>query len=290
MQPTNKMRRVSEHLSLSHGVCVLRSLLHSSMGQARTKVHRGKMRELHGVRMGSRWGCCFGVNPNRVIASSSHMQPVQLNFKEAVHQMLDKHLCRSQSPSLGPTCQGLALSGWLTCLANHSTWLCVQHGPASRVSSASTCVDAVWAQLPHSVQGANSESSSVLSDVVTVSTFAARCLEAHCNAARRHLSPATTIGTVSMMGQPSLAPLATTHYHNAQWWNARRTRKMSSPTLSPKTKKTSILKTSQIAKATPHSSTQMKLPSWDSMRSHGSKTRSLRGLSAFVAAVSSHIP
>ena len=54
-----------------------------------------------------------------------------------------KQLCRSQSPTLGPTSEGHAPSGWLTCLASSVTKLCGQHGPALRASSAPTCVDAV---------------------------------------------------------------------------------------------------------------------------------------------------
>ena len=70
------------------------------------------------------------------VTSQSPMQLTHLNYKEAVHQCLTKHLCRSQSPTIGPTSQGLARPGWLTRLARHSTKPCGRHGPASRASSA----------------------------------------------------------------------------------------------------------------------------------------------------------
>ena len=95
-----------------------------------------------------------------VSATSAGLQTVhiQLNSKEVVRQCSTKHLCRRQSPTLGPTGQGLALSGWLTCLASHSTYLCGQPGLALRASGAATCV--VW--LAHSVQGTNSEPTCIV--------------------------------------------------------------------------------------------------------------------------------
>ena len=68
------------------------------------------------------------------------------------------------------------------------------------------------------------------------------------------------MGTASMMAQASLAPLATTRCHTER----------EDPMLSPKTKNTSIAKTSRIARATPHPRAKMKRPSWDSVRSHAS--------------------
>ena len=100
--------------------------------------------------------------------------------------MLDQTLVSEpESPMLGPTSQSLALSGWLTCLTNHCTWLCGQHGPAygrvalPRAETSSELSFRTRSKTPIL-------SRLALSALATVSTLVARCLVAHCNAAGRH--------------------------------------------------------------------------------------------------------
>ena len=95
------------------------------MGQAQKRVHSG---------------CAWGLGYISGTPDGAH--PIE--FQGGGASVLGQSTCVGrQSPTLGPTVQGLALSRWLTCLVSHSTCLCGQLGLALRASGAATCVVAV---------------------------------------------------------------------------------------------------------------------------------------------------